>query len=411
MENGLLSTFWQAVSIFDRFIALRAQKKQYDYDLDNVLVTAFVMAFTYESCYFSDKIFSAIEAMRAKRKHSLLSEKLRPFSKDLEFHILNTIECVTTPTCYDFLELFFAQYQATEKFKQVAKCFGEICLLHGDYNRTLPSAWASGAIFLSMLIARVEEEYTDKLLPRSVFESSDFFQNIDTNAEISWSPIGKVTQKSYMVALEVAERIHRFIFDHPEFFQIFNQTFDHLFSDRPQNLHVKIDFAVTSTLNFPNEEALLGRFLSKELKELHSGQKVNDNPTTDSESAPRILYDDYTRSLPTNESSGASRSVDTSNGLEIISIIPKCKCGKYLRFRSESGTKCSNPNCRKSHTSWTSSYSFRCMSGTCAGYNLCLLCSIDVEAILKVDRVIRTVEGMSTLVGCSGKFQVIPKIL
>ena len=185
MENGLLSAFWQAVSIFDRFIALRAQKKQYDYDLDNVLVTAFVMAFTYESCYFSDKIFFAIEAMRAKRKHSLLSEKLRPFSKDLEFHIFNTIECVTTPTCYDFLELFFAQYQATEKFKQVAKCFGEICLLHGDYNRTLPSAWASGAIFLSMLIARVEEEYTDKLLPRSVFESSDFFQNIDTNAEIS----------------------------------------------------------------------------------------------------------------------------------------------------------------------------------------------------------------------------------
>jgi hypothetical protein len=305
------------------------------------------------------------------------------------------------------LELFFAQYQATEKFKQVAKCFGEICLLHGDYNRTLPSAWASGAIFLSMLIARVEEEYTDKLLPRTVFESSDFSQNIDTNAEISWSPIGKVTQKSYMVALQVAETIHRFILKHPEFFQIFNRTFDHLFSDRPENLHVKIDCAVTSTLSFPNEEALLSRFLSKEL---HSGQKVNDNPTTDSESAPRILYDDYTGRLLTNESS-ASRSVDTSNGLQLISIIPKCKCGKYCDFQTQSGTRCSNPACRKSHTTWISAYSFHCMSGTCHDYNLCLLCSIDVEAILKVDRVIRTVEGMSTLVGCSGKFQVIPKIL
>jgi len=69
---------------------------------------------------------------------------------------------------------------------------------------------------ISMLIA-------DKSLPRSaVLESFYFLQSIGAKAIISWSPIEKVTHKSYMAALKVAERIQRFILDHLEIAQNFN---------------------------------------------------------------------------------------------------------------------------------------------------------------------------------------------
>ena len=74
-----------------------------------------------------------------------------------------------------------------------------------------------------------------------------------------------------------------------------------------ENLHEEIDCAVTSTLSFPNEKAFLKSVL---FPDLHSGQKVNDNPTT---------HSDYTDRLVTNESS-VSRTVDISNGLFTVNI-------------------------------------------------------------------------------------------
>ena len=71
-ENALLSAFLQTVSISDRFIVLPARN---DHTLNNVMVTAFIMAVKYES-----NDFSAIDKAKSEERR----KSCQPFENAFE---------------------------------------------------------------------------------------------------------------------------------------------------------------------------------------------------------------------------------------------------------------------------------------------------------------------------------------